>query len=101
MMAASSVDVLLFALIIFATFNIKKASYISSDGISCTLSTEEVYCDKFDTHICSSLWIVKKNCILPTKYLSKSLLTILLIIAGDIEIQPGPSSKTFLRKKGI
>ena len=100
-MAAFRADVLLFALIICSVFNIKKASFITSDGLRNTLNVEEVYKDKLETQINSSLWIIKKNCFLTARNMSKSLLFLLLIVAGDVELQPGPSLKSFTRKRGF
>ena len=100
-MAAPGADVLVFFLVLFALFQVKKASFITPDGISCTLNAEEVYNSRYDTHICSGLWINKKKHITPTNSMSKNLLFMLLLTSGDVEVQPGPELNAFLHKSGF
>ena len=76
---------------------IKKQSFITPDGISPTLNTVEVHSTKSNTYITSSLWSMKKSFLTQCRY---SFLLVLLM-AGDIETQPGPSMKGFLKKRAF
>ena len=101
-MATLCIGVILSALAIFSAVNIKKAWFITSDGISITLNVRELYEDCSETYITSSVWIIKKNCFQPTRVVPKNLLVLLLLAAGDVETQPGPSSlHSFTRKRGF
>jgi len=45
---------LLFALVIFTVFTIKKPRFITSDGISGSMNVSNVYTDNYETYINSS-----------------------------------------------
>jgi len=72
---------------------IKKPNFITPDGISSTLKTVEVYLTESNTYITSSLWNLKKTCTFQCRY----LLLLALLMAGDVETQPGPTMK-FMKK---
>ena len=80
----ASTDVLFLALLTFCIFATNKACYLTSDGISITLDTAAIFSHKKETHMYSSMWSLKEN--------SKpsSAFFILLLIAGDVEYNPGP-----------
>ena len=75
------------ALITFIIFNVKKASFTAANSVCYSFHGDEVQ-DVPDLRIISSLWIYKSQkgiCLSHTRALS-----VLLILAGDVELCPGP-----------
>ena len=105
-MAAPRADVLLRALIIFAFF-VKRSCFVTTDGISIILNSVYVYDITEETFINSTLWTYSQYrhfyrgsepMFLNTRVgkRRRSLLTLLLILCGDIELVPGPVNVSFL-----
>lgn len=68
--------------------------FLNADGISCTLQVDQTYSVEEETYTYSSLLVYRKR--QPAMILCrKSLLLTLLLICGDIESCPGPTSHTF------
>ena len=85
---------------LFEFYN-KKASYVTSDGISNTLSKEIMYKEEtfINSVIFSSICTRKE---IYVKSSSKCLLLLLLLVCGDIESCPGPQIlENVLQTKGI
>ena len=73
------------------TFKINKSSFTQPDGISITLTEEDIY-DVEENFYFSSLFRYKTSHTLVLKCRKKSVLLALLILCGDIETHPGPQS---------
>ena len=86
-MIPSKKVVFLLMFLAIGVLTIKKPSFITPDGISPTLNTVEVNSTKSNRYITSSIWIPTPTC--PTYG------------RGFIETQPGPSMKSFLKKRGF
>ena len=89
----------LFALVSFSIFHVKKASFITPDGISVTLNVKEIYFTCYETHL--SLWLNSKNFLKSTRHTPKNILVLLLLLAGDIESQPGSTLNLLSHKRGL
>ena len=76
---------------VLVTFCVKKPSYISANSVCYSFYGEEAL-DTISLNIASSIWQYKLDnyCY---SLRPKHALKILLIIAGDIELCPGPCSK--------
>ena len=90
-MAAPRVDVFLLVLFIYySVCYVKKTYYVTEDGISYTLGTSNVI-DLNEKHYgYTSLWVLKKKHSFTRCYSPRSILCLLLLTSGDIEICPGP-----------
>ena len=80
-----------FALIVFITTWVKKPSFTSASS-QCLYCNAEQYFEHFleekNLYLTTSVWnICRGNC---GRLPPKSLLQILLILAGDVELCPGP-----------
>ena len=75
------------ALALVVLLSLKKTSLVTCNSICCSLYPEDVN-DVKETYITSSLWQFKQEYGLNLK--SKSAMKILLILAGDIKLCPGP-----------
>ena len=75
------------ALITFIIFNVKKASFTAANSVCYSFHGEEVQ-DVPDMRIISSLWICKSEKGICLSH--KRALSVLLILAGDVELCPGP-----------
>ena len=98
------VDTFLLSLLllsIFVNFITKKACYTSPDGISITFHRCDLY-HGLDSFVLSTFDRIKLKYVTTTK---KSVCLLLLLLCGDTESQPGPTSnsefKTLILKKGI
>eukprot|EP00794_Sanderia_malayensis_P017903 gene17903-19681_t len=100
-MVARSVYVFLFALVTISILQVKKPSFVTPDGISVTLNVKEIYSTGYETHLCSSLWLNRKTFLKSTRHTPRKMLILLLLAAGDIELQPGPALNPFSRKRGF
>ena len=90
-MAARRADVLILAVYIFcAFFTIKKASFITEDGISYTFGLDPVYKLNQESYYYSTLWLYKRNCVFARKTTPRNVMFLLLLVAEDIESCPGP-----------
>ena len=71
----------------------KKSTFLKPDGISCTLGERDIYDIYADTFINSGLWLskVRKN-VFRDSQSKTNLLLLLLLVWGDIEQHPGPTS---------
>ena len=83
---------------------VKQPAFIQLDGISKTLLKEDMHAGM--ENLCfSSVFSYKNGFAL--RWRQKSLIIVLLLVCGDVETQPGPSSlsreqfKQFLSGKGI
>ena len=83
-MAAMRADALCLIIMFFTLLQENRACYLTSDGISDTLNVQAVFADKKESFIESSLWNNGR------KYRLKSSFILLLVLAGDIELNPGP-----------
>ena len=101
-MAAMRADVFLFALFLYcAIFTVKNVSYVTGDGISITLNYQE---ENLNASFGISYLHASRKRNNFTRANHKALLTLLLILSGDIETCPGPSNpelKNILNGKGI
>ena len=90
-MAARAVTfmLLLMKLMIFVycTFAIKKKSYIN-ESVCYSVCPEDKIIDERESFVCESIWGYKQSSALHMK--PKGLLKLLVILAGDIELNPGP-----------
>ena len=86
-MAAWRADVLFGFFIICVAFYVKRPSFVVPDGVSITVGKEDLY--NVESFICSSLWASKRE--RNYKYTHKSVVYLLLLLCGDIEICPGPT----------
>ena len=77
------------ALVLLILFSVKKPSLLGSSSICYSFKYEEIT-DKAETSISSSLWQYKQEHGINIR--ASSALKILLILAGDIELCPGPST---------
>ena len=75
------------ALAIFIILSIKKISLSASNFVCYSLYPEETV-DLKETYICSSLWELKRASIFNPN--PKHALKFLLLLAGDVELCPGP-----------
>ena len=90
-MAARRADVLILTVYIFcAFFTIKKASFITEDGISYTFGLDPVYKLNQESYYYPTLWLYKRNCVFARKATPRNVMFLLLLVAGDIESCPGP-----------
>ena len=80
-------DVLFGFLIIYLVFYVKKSSFVVPDAVSITVGKEDLY--NFESFICSSLWVTKRE--RNYKYSGKSVTYLLLLLCGDVETCPGPT----------
>jgi hypothetical protein len=76
-----------FALAVFIIFTIKKPSLVGSNSVCYSFHYEEVF-DTNESLIPSSLWQIRQEYGLNVR--SENALKLLLILAGDIELCPGP-----------
>ena len=83
-MAALKADALCLIIIFFTLLQENRACYLTSDGISDTLNVQAIFVDKKESFIDGSLWNNGR------KYRLKSSFILLLVLAGDIELNPGP-----------
>ena len=104
-MTLKCADVFMNAVLCFCIFYIKKESFLKPDGVSITLNEIDVFDDNLETFIYSSLWIHKRfNNKATLSY--KGFLQLLLILSGDIELNPGPNTNysdliNFTKHKGF
>ena len=91
-MMAIIADVFCIVAIFFVCFQVKKPCYITEDGISLTLNEEKAIGIRENFSI-SSLWILhsKKNSLFMLKS-RKTIVLLFLILCGDIESCPGPTT---------
>eukprot|EP00112_Aurelia_sp_Birch-Aquarium-sp1_P013505 Seg287.7 transcript_id=Seg287.7/GoldUCD/mRNA.D3Y31 product="hypothetical protein" protein_id=Seg287.7/GoldUCD/D3Y31 len=83
---------------ILITFLIKKSSFVSCNSTCYSVYPSDAT-DTNETFICSSIWLYKENHGLRLR--PKHGLKILLILAGDVEIFPGPANKCCSCQKTI
>ena len=88
------------ALLIFALSNVKKQSFASSNSVCYSFDGGEVT-DACNSRITTSLWVYKQERGIHLGQKSYSGLILLLILAGDVELCPGPSVKCFNCNKTI
>ena len=88
------------ALLIFIFSNVKKQSFAGSNSVCYSFNDEEVL-DVHNSHITSSLWVYKQERCIYFGQKSYSGLSLLLILAGDVELCPGPSVKCVSCNKTI
>ena len=80
-------------IIFFTLFQENRACFSTSDGISDTLNVHAMFGDKKESFIDGSLWNNGK------KYRLKSSFILILVLAGDIELNPGPRQVPELDQK--
>ena len=78
------------ALTVFVIFSIKKPSFLTSNSV-CYWNISEDTLDLKDYYFTPSIWSYKQERGISLR--PRSALTILLILAGDIETCPGPCLK--------
>ena len=88
------------ALLIFIFLNVKKQSFAGSNSVCYSFNDEEVL-DVHNSRITSSLWVYKQERCIYFGQKSYSGLSLLLILAGDVELCPGPSVKCVSCNKTI
>ena len=102
-------DVAVCALVLFIfllSCMVKQPAFIQPDGISKTLLKEDMYVG-MENWCFSSVFSYKNSHSFALRWRRKSLFIVLLLVCGDVETQPGPSSlsreqfKQFLSGKGI
>ena len=71
-------------------FYIEKESFLKPDGLSITLNEIDIFDGNLETFIYSSLWIHKRFNKKATLS-CKGFLQLLLILSGDIKLNPGPN----------
>ena len=104
-MTLKCADVFMNAVLCFCIFYIKKESFLKPGVFSITLNEIDVFDDNLETFIYSSLWIHKRfNNKATLSY--KGFLQLLLILSGDIELNPGPNTNysdliNFTKHKGF
>ena len=104
-MTLKCADVFMNAVLCFCIFCIKKESFLKPDSFSITLNEIDVFDDNLETFIYSNLWIHKRfNNKATLSY--KGFLQLLLILSGDIELNPGPNTNysdliNFTKHKGF
>ena len=89
-----------FALLIFALTSVKKQSFASSDSVCHSFNGEEAR-DVVNSRTVTSVWVYMNERGIHLSRNSHSGLTILLLLAGDIELCPGPSPKCYICRKTI
>ena len=78
----------IFILILYCTFGLKKKSFVSESV--CYSSYPEIKTTyEVESHIHGSLWIYKQCHALHMK--SNGTFKLLMILAGDVELNPGPA----------
>ena len=104
-MTSKCADVFMNALLCFCIFYIEKESFLKPDSFSISLNEINIFDDNLETFIYSSLWIHKRfNNKATLSY--KGFLQLLLILSGDIELNPGPNTNysdliNFTKHKGF
>lgn len=83
----AALGVLRIALAVFIIFSIKKLSLNASNSVCYSLYPEETT-DLQETYICSSLWELKRVSVFNPN--PRHALKFLLLLAGDVELCPGP-----------
>ena len=89
-MAAAKIIVLL----IFVFSSLEKQSFARSNSVCCSSNGVEVT-DVYNSRIRTSLWVYKQERRIHLDQKSYSGLSLSLILAGDVELCPGPSVKRF------
>ena len=90
-MAAYRADVLWLLFVILAVFTIKKVDYISPEIVSTTFLTRNGDLLKDSSNFVMNFWILRNSCLFTNqKYFRRGMFLLLLLLAGDVEIQPGP-----------
>ena len=91
-MAAMRKDVIrlakLFCGILFC-FTVRKKYYCSSDVLGLCFNARVLLPEEYNP-ITSCLWVNKANKLLPSRFWTKNYICLLLLLAGDIETDPGP-----------
>eukprot|EP00112_Aurelia_sp_Birch-Aquarium-sp1_P015555 Seg346.1 transcript_id=Seg346.1/GoldUCD/mRNA.D3Y31 product="hypothetical protein" protein_id=Seg346.1/GoldUCD/D3Y31 len=85
-----------FALVVFATFQVKKFAFCSSDSFNLYLNNTGDNLVIKESFICSSIWINRQEKhfqVRPTRNKSIVMVQILILLCGDIETCPGPATK--------
>ena len=88
------------ALLIFVLFATKKQSFASSNSVCYSFNHGEA-ADVCSSHITTSLWVYKQERVVYLGRMSYSDLSLLLILAGDVELCPGPNIMCFRCNKTI
>ena len=88
------------ALLIFVLSNVKKQSLAGSNWVCYSFNGEEVT-DSCNSRITTSLWVYKRERGIRLCQHPHSGLSLLLILAGDVELWTGPSVKCFTCNKTI
>ena len=70
---------------------VKQPAFIQPDGISKTLLKEDMY-EGMENWCFSSVFSYKNSYGFALRWRRKSLFIVLLLVCGDVETQPGPSS---------
>ena len=83
-MAAIRADAFCLIIIFFTLLQENRACFLTFDSISDTLNVQAIFVDKKESFIDGSLWNNGR------KYRLKSSFILLLVLAGDIELNPGP-----------
>ena len=83
-LSAMRADALCLIIIFFTLLQEDRACFLTSDDISDTLNVQAIFADKKEGFIDGSLWNNGR------KYQLKSSCILLLVLAGDIELNPGP-----------
>ena len=83
-LAAMRADALCLIIIFFTLLQEDRACFLTSDDISDTLNVQAIFADKKEGFTDGSLWNNGR------KYQLKSSCILLLVLAGDIELNPGP-----------
>ena len=105
-MAAKVADVFYgigFAIALFCCFCVSKPRFIQPDGISNTLNATDYYEERTEDFVCSSLYVCKqKLCHTSKSRRHKILLTVLLLLCGDVESCPGPQNLSdYCSRRGL
>lgn len=88
------------ALLILALTSVKKQSFASSNSKCYSLNGEEAR-DVVNSRIVTSLWVYKNERGIYLGRNCHSGLTVLLLLAGDVELCPGPCPKCYTCSKTI
>ena len=85
-------DVLWLLIVILDVFFIKKVIYVSPEVVTTTFTSRRFELLEDSSNLVMNLWIHRKCCSFTNqKYFKRGLLLLLLLLAGDVEVQPGPT----------
>ena len=74
-----------------ALFSIKKVDYLSPEIYTTTFTTRSFSLFEDSCNFITNFWIFRKSCLFTNqKVFKRGMFLLILLMAGDVEIQPGP-----------